>query len=106
MVPTTTRKSGLVVDAYFSGTKIEWILDNVEGARAKAANGDLLFGNIDTWLIWNLTGGRAHVHLLVLDEQVLALHQLNAQGPQVGQLGSLAAIAARHLPASGHQLLA
>jgi glycerol kinase len=56
-----TRKSGLVVDAYFSGTKIEWILDNVEGARAKAANGDLLFGNIDTWLIWNLTGGRVHV---------------------------------------------
>jgi len=55
------RKSGLVVDAYFSGTKIEWILDNVEGARAKAANGDLLFGNIDTWLIWNLTGGRVHV---------------------------------------------
>lgn len=56
-----TRKSGLVVDAYFSGTKIEWILDNVDGARAKAANGDLLFGNIDTWLIWNLTGGRVHV---------------------------------------------
>ena len=55
-----TRKSGLVVDAYFSGTKIEWILDNVEGARAKAENGDLLFGNIDTWLIWNLTAGRVH----------------------------------------------
>ena len=58
---TITRKSGLVVDAYFSGTKIEWILNNVEGARAKAANGDLLFGNIDTWLIWNLTDGRVHV---------------------------------------------
>jgi glycerol kinase len=58
---TITRKSGLVVDAYFSGTKIAWILDNVAGARAKAANGDLLFGNIDTWLIWNLTGGRVHV---------------------------------------------
>ena len=56
-----TRKSGLVVDAYFSGTKIEWILDNVEGARARAENGDLLFGNIDTWLIWNLTAGRVHV---------------------------------------------
>ncbi len=56
-----TRRSGLVVDAYFSGTKIAWILDNVEGARAKAANGDLLFGNIDTWLIWKLTGGRVHV---------------------------------------------
>ncbi|MFN0102242.1 MAG: glycerol kinase GlpK [Bryobacteraceae bacterium] len=56
-----TRKSGLVVDAYFSGTKIEWILNNVEGARSKAENGDVLFGNVDTWLIWNLTGGRVHV---------------------------------------------
>lgn len=56
-----TRKSGLVVDAYFSGTKIEWILNNVPDARARANNGDLLFGNIDTWLIWNLSGGRTHV---------------------------------------------
>jgi glycerol kinase len=55
-----TRRSGLVVDAYFSGTKIAWILDHVEGARAKAGNGDLLFGNIDTWLIWKLTGGKVH----------------------------------------------
>lgn len=56
-----TDKTGLVIDAYFSGTKIRWILDHVEGARARAENGDLLFGNIDTWLIWNLTGGRSHV---------------------------------------------
>jgi glycerol kinase len=55
------RKTGLVVDAYFSGTKIKWILDNVMGAREKAERGELLFGNIDTWLIWNLTGGRVHV---------------------------------------------
>ncbi|GAQ25179.1 glycerol kinase GlpK [Tepidanaerobacter syntrophicus] len=55
------EKTGLVVDAYFSGTKIKWILDNVEGAREKAEKGDLLFGNIDTWLIWNLTGGKVHV---------------------------------------------
>ncbi|MDI3311632.1 MAG: glycerol kinase GlpK [Thermoanaerobacterium sp.] len=55
------KKTGLVVDAYFSGTKIKWILDNVEGAREKAENGDLYFGNIDSWLIWNLTGGKAHV---------------------------------------------
>lgn len=54
-------KTGLVVDAYFSGTKIKWILDNVEGAREKASNGDLLFGTIDTWLIWKLTEGKAHV---------------------------------------------
>ena len=55
------ENTGLVIDAYFSGTKIKWILDNVEGAREKAENGDLLFGNIDTWLIWNLTRGKVHV---------------------------------------------
>ncbi len=56
-----TEKTGLLIDAYFSGTKIKWILDNVPGAREKAENGELLFGNIDSWLIWNLTGGKAHV---------------------------------------------
>ena len=55
------ENTGLVIDAYFSGTKIKWILDNVEGAKEKAENGDLLFGNIDTWLIWNLTRGKVHV---------------------------------------------
>lgn len=55
------KKTGLVVDAYFSGTKVKWILDNVEGAREKAEKGDLLFGTIDTWLTWKLTNGSAHV---------------------------------------------
>ena len=50
-------KTGLVIATYFSGTKIAWILENVEGARERAERGDLLFGNTDTWLIWNLTGG-------------------------------------------------
>lgn len=54
-------KTGLVIDAYFSGTKIAWILDNVEGAREKAEKGELLFGTVDTWLIWNLTRGKVHV---------------------------------------------
>ena len=54
-------KTGLVIDAYFSASKIAWILDNVEGAREKAENGDLLFGTIDTWLIYNLTRGKVHV---------------------------------------------
>lgn len=54
-------KTGLLIDAYFSGTKVKWILDNVEGAREKAENGDLLFGTIDTWIIWKLTNGEAHV---------------------------------------------
>jgi glycerol kinase len=53
--------TGLVIDSYFSGTKLKWILDNVEGARAKAENGELLFGTIDTWLVWKLTNGALHV---------------------------------------------
>ncbi|MEW9093497.1 MAG: glycerol kinase GlpK [Clostridiaceae bacterium] len=55
------KKTGLVVDAYFSGTKIKWILDNVPGAREEAEKGNLIFGNVDTWLIWNLTKGQTHV---------------------------------------------
>ncbi len=55
------KNTGLMVDAYFSATKIKWILDHVEGAREMAENGDILFGTIDTWLIWNLTRGKIHV---------------------------------------------
>ncbi|MBF0408649.1 MAG: glycerol kinase GlpK [Candidatus Riflebacteria bacterium] len=55
------QNTGLILDAYFSGTKVKWILDNVDGARKKAENGELLFGNIDTWLIWRLTHGKVHV---------------------------------------------
>jgi len=79
-------KTGLVIDAYFSGTKVKWILDNVPGAREKAAQGRLRFGTIDSWLIWNLTGGRVHatdysnasrtmlfnIHTLDWDEEILA----------------------------------
>jgi glycerol kinase len=54
------RKTGLVIDAYFSGTKLEWLLDNVPGARERAERGELAFGTIDSWLVWNLTGGRVH----------------------------------------------
>ncbi|MEI7735497.1 MAG: glycerol kinase GlpK [Ferruginibacter sp.] len=54
------QKTGLIIDAYFSATKVKWILDNVEGARAKAENGELCFGTIDTWLLWNLTKGQVH----------------------------------------------
>ena len=55
------KKTGLVIDAYFSATKLKWILDEVPGARERAKNGDLLFGTVDTWLIWKLTKGRVHV---------------------------------------------
>ena len=54
------QKTGLVIDSYFSATKIKWLLDNVPGARERAKRGDLLFGTIDTWLLWNLTSGRVH----------------------------------------------
>ena len=81
------EKTGLIIDAYFSGTKIKWILDHVDGAREKAENGELLFGTIDSWLIWNLTGGKVHVtdvtnasrtmlfniHTLAWDEELLEL---------------------------------
>ena len=57
---TIQEKTGLIVDAYFSATKIKWILDNVEGARAKAEYGTIVFGTVDSWLLWNLTGGAVH----------------------------------------------
>lgn len=55
------EKTGLVIDAYFSGTKVKWILDNVEGARERAEKGELAFGTIDSWLVWNLTEGKVHI---------------------------------------------
>ena len=84
---TIRKKTGLVVDAYFSSTKIKWILDNVAGAREEAERGNLLFGNIDTWLIWNLTKGKVHItdysnasrtmlyniHELKWDEEILRI---------------------------------
>ncbi len=79
--------TGLKIDAYFSATKIKWILDNVKGAREKAANGELLFGTVDTWLLWKLSRGKIHatdytnaartmlfdIHKLVFDEKLLNL---------------------------------
>jgi glycerol kinase len=61
LVDKVRSKTGLVIDAYFSGTKIKWILDNVEGVRERAEKGELLFGTVDTWLIWKLSGGKVHV---------------------------------------------
>ncbi|MGA0588605.1 glycerol kinase GlpK [Dyella sp. KRB-257] len=80
-------KTGLLIDAYFSGTKVKWILDHVEGARERAERGELLFGTIDSWVIWNLTGGKVHVtdvtnasrtlmyniHELKWDDELLAM---------------------------------
>ena len=61
LTDTFRAKTGLVIDAYFSGTKIRWILENVPGARERAERGELLFGTVETWLIWKLTGGKVHV---------------------------------------------
>jgi glycerol kinase len=61
LAPMIRRKTGLVIDAYFSGTKLQWLLSNVPGAKARARAGRLAFGTIDSWLVWNLTGGRRHV---------------------------------------------
>jgi glycerol kinase len=82
---TIRKKTGLIIDAYFSGTKLKWILDAVPGLRERARRGEILFGTVDTWLIWKLTGGRAHVtdysnasrtmlfniHALDWDEEIL-----------------------------------
>lgn len=100
------EKTGLVIDAYFSGTKLKWILDHVEGARERAKRGDLLFGTVDTWLIWNLTRGRVHatdytnasrtmlfnIHTLAWDEDLLKewdipLAMLPEVRPSVGDFG-------------------
>ena len=61
LTETFRRKTGLVIDAYFSGTKLHWLLQNVPGARERAARGELLFGTVETWLIWKLSGGKLHV---------------------------------------------
>ena len=61
LTDTFRAKTGLVIDAYFSGTKIRWILENVPGVRERAQRGELLFGTVETWLIWKLTGGKVHV---------------------------------------------
>jgi len=86
------QKTGLVVDAYFSATKLAWLLDNVPGARARAAKGELAFGTMDSWLIWNLTGGTVHatdasnasrtllfnIHTMQWDDELLALFNIPA----------------------------
>ncbi|HEX7056754.1 MAG TPA: glycerol kinase GlpK [Bacilli bacterium] len=83
------EKTGLLIDAYFSGTKIKWILDHVDGAREKAEKGDLLFGTIDTWLIWKLTGGQAHVTDYSNASRTLLynIHELDWDDTLLGILG-------------------
>ena len=84
------EKTGLIIDSYFSATKVRWILENVDGAKQKAQNGELAFGTVDSWLIWNLTGGKVHVtdvsnasrtmiyniHTLAWDDELLELFDI------------------------------
>lgn len=87
------KKTGLIIDAYFSATKIRWILDHVPGAQERAERGELLFGTIDTWIVWKLTGGKVHVtdysnasrtmlfniHDLKWDQEILSLLNIPAE---------------------------
>lgn len=103
------RRTGLLADPYFSGTKLRWLLENVDGARARAGRGELAFGTIDAWLIWNLTGGRVHatdasnasrtllynIHTKQWDEELLRLFEVPREvlpevRPSCGILGETA----------------
>ncbi len=118
---TIQQKTGLIIDAYFSATKVKWILDNVAGARQKAEEGKLLFGTVDSWLIWNLTAGAVHatdatnasrtmlfnIHTLDWDEELLQLFTIpRAMLPKVcassGVVGETAGkILAHKIPIAG-----
>jgi glycerol kinase len=120
--PLIRRRTGLLIDAYFSATKIRWILDHVEGAQSRAERGELLFGTIDSWLIWNLSGRQAHVtdvtnaartllfdiHALQWDDELLALFNIpRVMLPQVRSSSEVYATTQpqfffdQHLPIAG-----
>jgi glycerol kinase len=96
------QKTGLVVDAYFSGTKIKWILDNVEGVREKAEKGEVLFGNVDTWLIWNLTDGKVHVtdYSNASRTMLFNIHTLDWDDEILKELGIPRAMLPKPMPSS------
>jgi glycerol kinase len=97
------ERTGLVTDAYFSGTKVKWILDNVPGAREKADNGDLLFGNVDTFLMWRLSKGRVHVTDYSNASRTLLFNIYNLEWDDVilKELGIPRSMLPRVMPSSG-----
>ena len=117
--PFLHARTGLVLDAYFSGTKLKWILDHVEGARARAERGELLFGTVDTWLMWKLSGGKIfatdytnasrtmlfNIHTLQWDEEILRLLAIpRCMLPEVkssGELYGMANINGAEVPVAG-----
>ena len=119
LTDTIREKTGLIIDAYFSGTKIRWILENVPGARQRAERGELRFGTVDSWLVWNLTGGHTHVtdvsnasrtmlfniHTLQWDEELLALMGIpRSMMPEVrssSEIYGQAALLGENVPVAG-----
>jgi glycerol kinase len=121
LAETFQKKTGLVLDAYFSGSKVRWLLDNVKGARKQAENGELAFGTVDTWLVYKLTGGRVHVtdvsnasrtlmfniHTLDWDDELLEILQVpRAMLPEVRSSSEVYGESERgilggHLPIAG-----
>ena len=115
LAATIQQKTGLVIDAYFSGTKLKWILDNVTGAREKAVKGELAFGTIDSWLTWKLTNGEVHVtdvsnasrtmlyniHSLEWDEELLKIFDIPASVlPQVKPSSKIYGVTGNIIPDS------
>lgn len=100
---TVRARTGLPIDAYFSGTKFRWILDQVPGARQRAERGELLCGTVDTWLIWNLTGGKVHVtdHSNAARTMLFNIHTLDWDSELCGALGVPMAMLPRPVPCSG-----
>lgn len=96
------EKTGLVVDAYFSGTKVKWILDSVSGLREKAENGEILFGNVDTWLMWKLSGGKVHAtdYSNASRTMLFNIHDLDWDDDILGELGIPRAMLPEALPSS------
>jgi glycerol kinase len=96
------KKTGLVVDAYFSGTKIKWILDNVKGVRERAKKGEILFGTVDSWLIWNLTRGKVHVidYSNASRTMIFNIHQLDWDEEILEEMDIPKAILPQPLPSS------
>nr|MCU0925527.1 glycerol kinase [Hydrogenophaga sp.] len=98
------QKTGLRIDAYFSGTKLQWILDNVPGARAQAEAGELAFGTVDSWLIWQLTGGEAHVtdHSNAARTMLFNIHSQRWDDELLAAMHIPAAMMPTALPSSAH----
>ncbi len=100
---TIQNRTGLIIDSYFSGSKIKWMLDNIEGVRQKADNGELIAGTIDTWLIWNLTGGRVHAtdYSNASRTMLYNIHTLSWDRELLGELGIPESLLPKVVPSAG-----